>query len=241
MQELDKLLWGFVFSATGIVFGWTLNQFGQWLRGRQEDKKNLKVVLYNLLETYFIFVRSDAEKIFRRITNRVFEKMPEDQQTAEAKGFVHSIFSGIINKYVKPDLSEDVKKVKGSFQNSIRNLASIDPITAYYLSGRTDIIEGLEKMENWFETLKEQHPLEADQIDSGVKQVIDILKPDMFTSNLSELERDIRNIAWKISPYTWFRSIKTIRRLSANAENRIDIEIDRLLEKLSHLFPVHAK
>ena len=39
MGDFDKILWGFIFSAVGIVFGWTLNQLGQWFRTRQEDKK----------------------------------------------------------------------------------------------------------------------------------------------------------------------------------------------------------
>jgi hypothetical protein len=43
MTDFDKILWGFILSAVGIVFCWTLNQLGQWFRTRQEDKKNLKL------------------------------------------------------------------------------------------------------------------------------------------------------------------------------------------------------
>lgn len=74
MTDYDKIFWGFIFSATGIALGWTLNQIGQWLKTRQEDKKNLKIILFSLLETYFVFIRSDIDRYIQKVTDKVHSR-----------------------------------------------------------------------------------------------------------------------------------------------------------------------
>lgn len=233
MDDFSKILWGFIFSAIGIVFGWTLNQLGQWFRAREEDKKNLKIVLFNLLETYFVFVRSDLDKIVQKVTDKVFENIPKEQQTEEGKKLMHSIYSGISTNYLKPELLEELKTVQASYQNSIKSLASIDPLTAYYLSGKTNIIEGFDTIQVWFDNLQQEFPADATEIETGAKQVLGIIKPNIINDTLTELENDIRNIAWKIDPYTWFQSIQAIKRLKSNANEKLDKEIDKLLSQLT--------
>jgi hypothetical protein len=63
MNDFDKIFWGFIFSVCGVISGWTLNQLSQWFRTRTDDKKNLKVVLFNLLKTYQLFYTSNVDDI----------------------------------------------------------------------------------------------------------------------------------------------------------------------------------
>jgi hypothetical protein len=65
---------------------------------------------------------------------------------------------------------------------------------------------------------------------------MEIIKPDLFQSTFSDLEKDIRDIAWKVSPWTWHSSTKAISRIKTNADKRIDKEIDKFLDKLTPLF-----
>jgi hypothetical protein len=148
MTDFNKILWGFIFSAVGIVFGWTLNQLGQWFRTRQEDKKNLKIVLFNLLETYFVFIRSDLDKYVQKITNKVHSIIPASEQTEETKVIMQTIYSGILTNYLKPDLLKEIKIIQENYQSSIKTLATVDPLTAYYLSGRTNILETFDTIED---------------------------------------------------------------------------------------------
>lgn len=236
MKEFDKILWGFIFSALGIAFGWTLNQIGQWIRTRQEDKKSIKVVLFNLLETYFLFVRSDLDKFVQKITDKVHSNLPEDQRSEESKSFINSLYSGIITEYLKPELSEKLDEVRLSYQASVKTLATIDPITAYYLSGKSNILDYFDSIQDWLESLKIDFPTEQNQIEIGAQQVLGVLKPDILNDALSELEKDIAKVAWKINPYVWFQSKRVIRRLKINVNQKVDKKIDELFEKLNPLF-----
>jgi hypothetical protein len=236
MNDFDKILWGFIFSAIGVAFGWTLNQLGQWFSSRQEDKKNLKFVLFNLLETYFIFIRSDLDKYIQKVTEKVQSKIPKEHQTAELKKMMYSLYSNILTSYLKPELSNELKVVEENYQNSIKTLATIDPLTAYYLSGKSNIIDTFDTIQGWLESLKNQFPADQTEIESGTNQVLEILKPDILHDTLIDLEKDIRNIAWKINPYVWFKSMRAIKRLKLNANENLDKEIDKLFNKLSPLF-----
>ncbi len=236
MTDFDKILWGFIFSAVGIVFGWTLNQLGQWFRTRQEDKKNLKIVLFNLLETYFVFIRSDLDKYVHKITEKVHAMMPKDEQSEEAKMLMQTLYSGILSNYLKPDLLKEIKVVQENYQSSIKTLATIDPLTAYYLSGRANILETFDTIEGMFENMKEQFPTEHQEIQLGANQAMNIIKPDIFKDTLVDLENDIRKIAWKINPFVWVNSKQAIKRLKVNTNEKLDKEIDKMFEKLKPLF-----
>lgn len=159
MGDFDKLIWGFIFSVTGIAFGWTLNQFGQWFRGRQDDKKNLKLVLFNLFELYFLLHRSDLDKFISKIADKVLTKIPIEQQTEEARQYLRNIYLTIFNGTLLPDFQKDVQIAQESYNKAINNLASIDPLTAYYLSGKTTILEVSSVVEKLLETLKKRLPV----------------------------------------------------------------------------------
>ena len=236
MTDYDKIFWGFILSATGIALGWTLNQIGQWFKTRQEDKRNLKIVLFNLLETYFIFIRSDFDKYIQKITDKVHSKFPEEQRTEESRLFIQTLYSGVLSNFIKPEIKIEIKAIQESYQNSIKTLASIDPLSAYYLSGRKNIMETFDTIQNLFDNLKDQFPSDQNEIELGTKQVISIIKPDILQDSLSDLEKDIKRIAWKINPYVWVKSRKVINRLRANTNERIDNDIDKLVEKLNAIF-----
>lgn len=233
MDDFGKIFWGFIFSAIGVAFGWTLNQLGQWFRAKGEDKRNIKIVLFNLLETYFIFIRSDIDKIVQKVTNKVFEKIPKDQQTEELKGIMNSIYTGVLTNHLKPELLEELKHVQANYQNSIKTLASIDPLTAYYLSGKTNIIQSFETIQSWVDNLQIEYPADTTEIEMGAKQVLGIIKPNIINDTLKELEKDIRKISWKINPIVWLKSINAINRLKKNTNENFDKEIDKLFAQVT--------
>ena len=235
MTDFKKIFWGFLFSVMGIVLGWGLNQLGQWFRTRQEDKKNLKIILFNLLETTYILVRSDVDRYVQKIANKVYSKIPLSEQTEETKKGIQILYSGIITNYLKSNLLNEIKIVQENYQNSIKTLSAIDPLTAYYLSGRTNIFEIFDTIEGLFEGVEGRLPVEKDTIQLEANQAMTLIKPDIFKDTLVDLENDIKKIAWKINPFVWYKSINALKKLKMNKDEMLDREIDKLFDKLAPL------
>lgn len=234
MTDLDKIVLGFIFSTIGIILGWTLNQLSSWFRARQEDKKNLKLVLFNLLETYNLFLRSDFEKYVSKISDKVFKKIPQDQQTEQVKTFINTLYSNLAENQLKPEILADLKKIENQYQDSILTLSKIDPLTAYYLSGKTSALERFEIIETWFEDIKTKHPTEATDIETGRQKVQEVLKPTLLDEILKDMDDDIRSIAWKINPVVWFKTRRLLRRIKNNTDKAIDKKIDELFKQFEH-------
>ena len=86
---------GSVATTISIAFGWTLNQLTQWFRARQEDKKHLKMVLFNLFESYNLFMRIDMDRYSEKITVKVHERIPKEQQSEDAQIHYKTFFLSI--------------------------------------------------------------------------------------------------------------------------------------------------
>ncbi|PQV44728.1 hypothetical protein CLV33_1187 [Jejuia pallidilutea] len=232
MEEFDKILYGFIFSIVGIVVGWFLNQIGQWFKVRSDQKKTLRFVLFNLLETYHLFSKSDFDSFTTKISNKVKSYIPNNEQTIETETYIDQIFSDLVTNYLKPRLLSELNEIENDYKNSILSLAEIDPITAYYLNGKSSILERFEQMESWMKMLEYQNPNDAQEIKKSSKLVMEIIKPNMFTDTQTELEKDIKKIAFKINPVVWYNSGKAIDRVKENLSKEIDKEIDEIFDKL---------
>jgi hypothetical protein len=232
MEEFDKILYGFIFSVVGIIIGWFLNQIGQWFKVRSDQKRTLRFVLFNLLETYHLFSKSDFDSFTKKISNKVKSHIPIEEQTKDTDIYIDQVFSDLVNHYLKPRLLSELNEIENDYKNSVNALAEIDPITAYYLNGKSPILESFEQMENWMNKLQNQNPNDADEIKRSSKLVIEIIKPNMFKETQAKLETDIKKIAFKVNPVVWYKSGKAIKRVKENQSKEIDKEIDEIFEKL---------
>lgn len=232
MEEFDKILYGFIFSVVGIIIGWFLNQIGQWFKARTDQKRTLRFVLFNLLETYHLFSKSDFYFFTKKISKKIKCHIPIEEQTKDIDIHIDQVFSDLVNNYLKPKLLSELNGIENDYKNSIKALAEIDPITAYYLNGKSSILERFEQMENWMNMLQHQNPSEAHEIKKSSKLIMEIIKPNMFKETQAELETDIKKIAFSINPVVWYKSRMAISRVKENLSKEIDSEIDEIFEKL---------
>lgn len=236
MTDYDKILWGFIFSTIGIAFGWILNQAGQWFRTRQEDKKSLKQVIYNLLETYHWFLRCDFDAIAKLISKKIFATIPKEQQTPQTDAELNKFYLDFVVKYLKPEVLEKLGGIEDGYQSSINSLASIDPVTAFYLSGKTSVLEKLDLIEQWYIDLQNKNPFNADEIAQGRKIAMGIIRPDILDSELLDLENDILKLTLKVNPVMWWRTKKTVRLMKQSVTYDMEKKIEELISKAqSHL------
>jgi hypothetical protein len=237
MNDLDKIKWGFVLSVIGIALGWVLNQAGQWFRTRQDDKKVLNQVLFNLLEAYFIFSRCDIDLITKTLTNKMLSFVPKDQMSDEVKAAIHAQCSSILGAFITPELMKELRLIQVNYQNSIRLLAAIDPIRAYHLSGKTHIMDRFDSIHNWVAKYQSENPNEVHEIEGSVSQVVGALKPTILEESLKDIEKDIRGIAWKISPLVYFKSRRAMAHLVPDLSISQSKDIDTIMAKISPIIP----
>ena len=232
MEESNTLYTGFLFSIIGIVLGWILNQLSQWFRVRKDDKRKVKLVLFNLLETYFLFSRSDTDKYFDYYKKCFLSKVPKEIRSVVKQQFESAIDLNLIPNFITPDLIEESKKVRSSYESSINSLAEIDPILAYYLNGKTDILERFDKIEGWLDSISPNNEIEEEHFNTGVDKAMNIIKPDLVEETIDDLKRDVLKVAWKINPVVWFKARKALKRLERNANESIKKQINELVEKM---------
>lgn len=229
MTDAEKILWTFI----GIGFGWTLNQASQWFRARAEDKKLLKQVLFNLLEMYYQCNRVDFSKVLTSITEVVFKKIPKEAQTEEVKTQILTAYTGILETILRPVMIEDLRQIENNYQASIKDLAKIDPIKSFFLSGKTSVVSKIELyLDNAVVELKNTFPNEKIQIEADTKTVFTKMRENIHSEILTEIESDSRKIAWKINPVLWLRTLWTLSKLKKRANASIDKEIEEFINKL---------
>jgi hypothetical protein len=234
MNDFDKILWGFIFSVCGVIFGWTLNQLGQWFRTRAEDKKNVKVVLFNLLQTYHLFYSSDIDSYINKIIKTMSNKIPHEER-GEFNQFMNQILPTIIKELFKPEQKEEVISVKTNYTNSIQILSSIDPLTAYYISGNANVLEIFDSIEKSFSYFEKEFPIDKNELNEFCNKMLGEIRPNLMNKALEELEKDITSIAWKINPIVWFKSKKAIKYFKEESTKSIDAEIENIVIQIMKL------
>jgi len=229
---MNKIDWTYITALFSIAFGWSLNELGQWIRTRQGDKKIKKKILYNLLETNFIFNQLDTTELVNLLSERILLRIPKQEQTDEAKHYLKQLYSRLLGDFVQDNVAENLKDIEKEYSSAVENLATIDPITAYRLNGKTKIIETFSLLQNYYEGVKQQFPDDIEEIQSTIDLATETIKPEIIKDAINDLESEIRDIAFSIDVKTWFKVKKTLKSLKERIRKDGATKIDDLLDKL---------
>lgn len=233
---MEKLNWTFFGALFSVAFGWFLNELGQWFRTRKEDKKIKKQILYNLLETNFIFNQLDTSEITQMLTVRILLRIPENEHTEELKQYLNQLYSGVIGRLIQNDVADKLTTIEEKYTKAVDTLATIDPITAYRLNGKTNIIQSFDLLQKYFEEVKGHFPGEEEIVQNKISSTIDALKPEIIKEAIFDLEVEIKDIAFSINLLTWFEAKRTLKsskvRIKTEGEKKIDELLDELIPRL---------
>lgn len=232
MTDFDTIFWGFIFSAVGIAFGWFLNELGQWFKTRKEDKKIKNQILYNLLEINFVFNQLETSEITQLLADRILVRIPKEEQTEELKQSLNQFYSEIIGELLEDNVNEKLEIIEAKYSKALDDLATIDPITAYRLNGKTNIMQSFDILHDYFDAVKKQFPGEEEIIQDQINSTIYSLKPEVIKEAISDLEDEIKDLALSINPWIWFKVRKTLQSSKDRIRNEGAKKIDKLLDKL---------
>jgi hypothetical protein len=200
-----------------------LNQLGQWFNVRKAYKQRLKLVLFNLLETYFLFLRSYFEKFLGYYKQCLLDRIPEVYRDEVGMGLDNELGKNLLPNFISSELINEIKRARVEYEESIKSLAQIDPILAYYLNGKTDIFERFDKIQ-----LNSITP-------EGVGQAaltLNSIKPELVNETIEELRNDVKKVAWKVNPIVWMKARIALKRLDRNSDESIKEKINSLIDKL---------
>ncbi|WP_346854533.1 hypothetical protein [uncultured Draconibacterium sp.] len=232
MDLSDNVLLGLIVSIVSIIIGWMLNQLSQWFRTRREDKKKLKEILYYLLELYNLFHRSDVNKFVGVVKEIVLSKIPEEDQTNELVEVMDKLYGSIAEQFVRPEILNKLEVQLENYEISVKSLASIDPILAYYISTKNNINQTFTQLESVYDGLENEYDQQRQDIATGREMAFNILKPSLHEENLQEIENQIRKIAWKVNPVVWFKSKRAIARIMLNQNKNLKVELEKYMDAM---------
>lgn len=217
----------------GIVLGFVMSQISDYLRTNRDDKRVLKQVLFNQLDLWVEIKRADVEPVVPVLIEKF-------QQALLKRGASQDQVNGLFNIPLTPliDLLKQMKlvtpeRIKERYQESVNQLASIDPLLAYQLSGRpqTDFNETVDAF------IEKAAELEGSRVRmpdtaSAVTYFSSFIKNYGQQRTLTTMEDDIVDVARKISYLYAFRTRRRIRRLTVVLAEEAEKYIDQFLDSL---------
>jgi hypothetical protein len=236
MEEFDKIIWGFGLSIMGTAFGWILNEASHWLRTSREEKKVLKKVIYNLLETLHIFSRADIEKEVKYLSEKTHGKLGAGEQQKLPKQLLETMYLNLIEQLNSTELKNDVKKIEGNYHSAIDELSMIDPITAYYLSGKTEIFDRFDRFDEFMNSAKQDIQNQINEpVEINNKELLRFFRPEILNETKEILEEEILNLSKKVNWIYWFKMKKTVKKIKKKADEGFKEKIDEIIGKLEQM------
>jgi hypothetical protein len=232
MDSNNQIILGFVISLIGTAFGWFLNQASDlWMQSR-EKKRKLKTLIFYLLELYQLLIKSDYSKFSDRLIDKILKKIKDPNLTAENKGEIKKLFSVILAQNVTPLLQKDFDAIKENYENSIKELATIDPIRAYYLKGKNEIVNKFDLLPGIMEQLKTIVPDNFDQVNEKVQVIFDSTREKFLKEAAGDIENEILELARIVGLFQWWRIKGTLNRIKTTS----DLDTDRQIKDLLNQF-----
>lgn len=192
------------FAIIGVVTVWILAQFSAWYKGKKEDNRIRKQVLFNLLEIDNLLDKMTVLSVPQLgvFADKLIQMIPEIENTAANKAEIQQMMTAVYTPYFKAIFTEQLKEIDITYKASVLALAPVDPLIAYQLNGRT---ASLEKVGRLIEHLTAQIPGSA-ETDLSFKQIekilSGILEQKVYTDTIKEIKQLTIQLSSKIGRHT---------------------------------------
>jgi hypothetical protein len=235
----SQLLITLLTAFGGIILGFLLSQLGDYLRATREDKRVLKQVLFNQLDIWVELKKADVETLLPLLLEKFQQGLLKRGAPSTE---VNAVFANVLGPLI--ELFRSLKlaapeNLKERYQDSVNQLAKVDPLLAYQLSGRprTDLNEIVDTF------IEKASQLEAESAQRGsnpdaVSRFSSFIKTYGLKKMLGNMEADIMDVARAIGYFTKRRTRRRVNeltiRLSEDVEDIVDQFLDSLVQFASH-------
>ena len=231
-----KIILPIITTLIGIILGFILNELSYIYRIHREDKRKLKKVLFNLLDFYYLLnhlnVDDYIEILLKKIKEKFLKYNPE-QNLEDAK----PIFKSFLLDSIKSVDLPKFKELQVSYVESINEIAQVDPVLAYSLSGRTDLYNFISiHIDEYFNNAE----IFINSKDSNYDRLVTYFKPkqkkDLFKDAIKTVSNDINNVSKKIGLSIKKDSQRILKKLDKKISDEILKKIDDYLDEFGKQF-----
>jgi len=217
----------------GIVLGFLMSQLGDYLRATREDKRVLKQVLFNQLDLWVEMKRADVETLVPMLVEKLQQALLKRGAQPDQVNAMFAISLTPLIGLLKEIKLAAPERMKERYQESVNQLAKIDPLLAYQLSGRpqTDFNETVDTFLEKATELEGEKAREPNTV-NAVAYFSGFIKGYGQARMLRNMEIDIIDVARQISYLTAFRTRRTIQQLTVMLADEAEKYIDQFLDSL---------
>ncbi|MBX2952087.1 MAG: hypothetical protein KF870_06250 [Leadbetterella sp.] len=233
---MNKIDFTYLSGLLGVSLGWLLNEVSLFLRSRGTTRKIKKQVLFNLLEVLSILKKYDSESIKEVVVAELLKiapKEPTSQELVQLNKILVPIMQSLVYDFIKDNL----KGLESKYMEAIDILSTIDPITAYRLSGNVRVYRVFDSYKKHFESVSEESQDNSNNQKEAFQEGNVLFEKSIASRTVSDLKSEILKIAFSIGIKTWFHTKKIINLFSELDEEetqQISQFLINIIEKSDH-------
>ncbi len=227
--------WAALSTVVSAVIAAIVSGIAYQLRRNDERTKILNNSLFVLLEVWHLLRISTAiqsQSFASAYVAKVRGLFPNVQITAQDEFFAQAI--ALLHQHVIDVFESQSQHIRAAFRASIQQLASVEPLLAFRLSGNENLKSSIDGVCLEISKLMRDMVSRA-QEDLGNARVLGILdghaRGYLYRDAVADLERSLRSIALRVGPTMYLRM--AIRLVRAKP-SRIPLEqiVDKLVGEL---------
>ena len=184
-------------AIVGVLIGVFSTHFLHYIDRKSEERKIINESIHYLIELFFLVNRLNTEKMADIYLNYYFLRVKTlfptwDDGTIETAKFKYSpMIKDVLIPAIKEQTFEDLKKISGQYEETIKNLATILPVNAYYLRGKNSLEDLVQSIASYFENVKAANIESGAAIKEAINQVQSVLTENLINEYKDELKSEL--------------------------------------------------
>ena len=188
-------------SLGGVALGFMLNEIAGLIKQRRDDKRLLRRALFRLLDLHHFISPIKIKELSSMLYDWIHSKDPISAGKISPQE-LHDITQQILAISFAPIHKEALKNISDDYEKSIVDIAEINPILAFKLSGRsriqTDISQYLKSAYSLFQNENQEDEIIAKNMLIATKEFYN----DELYNTLGD---DIKKVAKQISVFQRYK------------------------------------
>lgn len=219
----------FIITVLSVTLGWLFTQLTNYINVYKSDRRIQKETLYFLLELYHHISKLRKIDLAAKSYADII-KIEAPDLVQDEKEFENAIWflKSIIKKFQHPKIDQELADLDENYNSALIKLASVDPINAYRLRGKNQIIRHLN---DWTQIIQRTaNSNNSENEDDSFLEFVNEITLELEIQLVNETLEDLKEIAFEISKKIDRNTHNETINLSIFSNEKSEIKIDERVE-----------